>query len=100
MKEARERVAITHSSKKLYTRINIYLITLAWERYFQRATLIPTLEGFSVAHAEKHRCLLNNYPSHVRSYYPLGATVTTHSRLNEVVYEEKIAVQFETKLFT
>jgi hypothetical protein len=41
---------------------NVYLITLAWVRYFQCATLIHTLEGFSVAHLEKHRCLLSKSP--------------------------------------
>jgi hypothetical protein len=28
-------------------------------QYFQHATLIPTLEGSSVAHVEKHWCLLS-----------------------------------------
>jgi hypothetical protein len=69
-------------------------------QYFQHATLIPALESFAVAHVENYRCLLS------KSLIACEGNVT-HSKqlircgcLNEVVYKEKITVQFETNLFT
>jgi hypothetical protein len=55
MKEARERAAITQSSKSLYKHIFNYL---------SLGTIFPTYHidsntgGLFITHVEKHRCLL------------------------------------------
>jgi hypothetical protein len=42
-------------SRVLSSHISSFLLSSC---YFKHVTLIPTLEGLSIAHVEKHRCLL------------------------------------------
>jgi hypothetical protein len=61
IEERRERKSCSNTFPQKAFR-NVYLITLAWAWHFQRATQLPTLEGFSIAYVEKHRCLHSKSP--------------------------------------
>jgi hypothetical protein len=62
--------------------------------------LIPILDGVPIVHAEKHWLSPYKITDHMRGHTTYLEQPIRCSHLIIVVLEEKIAVKFETKLFT
>jgi hypothetical protein len=72
-----------------------YLITLAWAWKFEHITLIPTLEGFTIAHIEEHWCLFSK--SLIMCKIVL---LTQWPTRRSCLRRKQFTVKFETKLFS